>query len=447
MKTSNHATHCTLITASQKNTVGLLTLIALFLCSFAVSTSAQNPVVSKIVPEKSFTIAPNVQTPIVLKTKPDAACDLHAVGTSDSRSMRFYANGDGYVKIHANAREGMEGRVQLDCSSKGQIVRYPLHLLASLTPTAEMPVPRSRIPIPKGSKVRPALTEARAQSLTDDQLEKLGYPARPDVLGSPDMYATWLDRVSGPMTLLPTHLVSRSDIRSAPVAYTSSNWSGLEAHRKFKHTYSAVGGSWNVPVIVVASSDGNTDYSSFWVGLDGDGTNDLVQAGTEQDAQEIGGIVYANYFAWSELLPNQPTEQEVGSVNPGDEIEVEVWIGTGSGAPNPNGSLSSYRITNVTQGLEARFDIPLNGTFYHGTEAEWIMERPTVNGSLPELSAYLIANMANANALQVKGTKWVFCGTAANRNITMYNGKDVLSEAAWLGKGSNSIIFQWFNFK
>jgi hypothetical protein len=32
-----------------------------------------------------------------------------------------------------------------------------------------------------GSKVRPALTEAQAQSLTDAQLDKLGYPARPDV--------------------------------------------------------------------------------------------------------------------------------------------------------------------------------------------------------------------------------------------------------------------------
>jgi hypothetical protein len=51
------------------------------------------------------------------------------------------------------------------------------------------------------------------------------------VLTSPDQYAKWLDRVSKPMTVL-------------------------------------------------ASSDGNTDYSAFWVGLDGDGTKDLVQAGT-----------------------------------------------------------------------------------------------------------------------------------------------------------------------
>ena len=45
--------------------------------------------------------------------------------------MRSYANGDGYVKINATAREGMEARVQLDCSSNGKSISYPLHLIAS----------------------------------------------------------------------------------------------------------------------------------------------------------------------------------------------------------------------------------------------------------------------------------------------------------------------------
>jgi hypothetical protein len=55
--------------------------------------------------------------------------------------------------------------------------------------------------------------------------------------------------------------------------------------------------------------------------------------------------------------------------------------------------------------------------------------------------------MVYASALQVKGTKWVPCGTAANRNISMYNGKDELSEAFWLGKGSSDISFLWLNFQ
>ncbi len=438
---ANTINHSTLTTAPQKHASGLLTLAAVLLCS--LTALAQNV---KVAAEKGFTIAPNVQTPIVLKTMADAACDLHAVGTSDTRTMRFYANGEGYVKIHATAREGMEGRVQLDCSSNGKAVSYPLHLLASSSPTADMPAPQSDVPTPKGSKVRPGLTEAQAQSLTDDELANLGYTERPDVLSSPDQYAKWLDHVSRPMTVLPQHLVS-TNVTASPGSYTSSNWSGLEAHSTTKHKYSAVAGTWNVPAVVIGDPSGNPTYSAFWIGLDGDGTKDLVQAGTEQDAQEVIGILFTNYYAWSELLPNQPTEQGVFGVNAGDEIQVEVWIGTGSGAPNPNGGYGSFRIIDWTQSNESVFYVPLSGTIYNGREAEWIMERPTVGGSLPELSAYVLTTMVDASVLQVKGTKWVRCGTAANRNISMYNGSDLLSNAVWGGTGSQEIIFAWFNFQ
>jgi len=437
---ANTISHSTLTTAPQKHTSGLLTLAAVLLCS--LTASAQN---AELAAEKGFTIAPNVQTPIVLKTMADAACDLHAVGTSDTRTMRFYANGEGYVRVHATAREGMEGRVQLDCSSNGKAVNYPLHLLASSSLTADMPAPQSVVPTPKGSKVRPGLTEAQARSLTDDELANLGYTERPDVLSSPDEYAKWLDHVSRPMTVLPQHLVS-TNVTASPGSYTSSNWSGLEAHSTTKRKYSAVAATWNVPPIVLGDPSGNPTYSAFWIGLDGDGTKDLVQAGTEQDAQEFLGILFTNYYAWSELLPNQPTEQGVFGVNAGDEIQVEVWIGTGSGAPNPAGGYGSFRIIDWTQSNESLFYVPLAGTYYNGTEAEWIMERPTVGGSLPELSSYFPSTMVYATVLQVKGTKWIPCGTAANRNISMYKGKDELSEAFWLGTGSSEISFMWLNF-
>jgi hypothetical protein len=444
-RTANHSNesiaNSALTTAPRKSTTGLFSLAAVLLCG--ITASASNP---KVVAEQGFTIAPNAETAIVLKTQPGASCDLHATGTSDTRSMRFYANSDGYVNLRANAREGIEGRLQLDCSAKGNVVSYPLHLIASSTSTADMPAPHSQMPLPKGATVRPALTEAQAQSMTDAQLENLRYPARPDVLDSPDQYAKWLARVSRPMTMMPTHLVP-TNVTATPVAYTSSNWSGLEAHSKTTHQYSAVSALWDVPAIISASSDGAEDFSSFWIGLDGDGTKDLVQAGTEQDAQEFLGIVFTNYYAWSELLPNQPTENFVSDVNVGDEMTVEVWIGTGSGAPNANGNRGSFRITDVTQNEEWRFDTMLNGTKYNGTEAEWIMERPTVGGSLPELAAYLIANMVDASVLNAKTTKWVDSGTAANRNISMYNGKHELSEALWLGKGTTTITFFWLNYE
>ena len=77
-----------------------LALTALLLCGLAISTSAQEPGGYKSAAEKGFTVVPKVQTPIVLKTMPDAACDLHAEGASESsHKLRFYANGEGYVRI------------------------------------------------------------------------------------------------------------------------------------------------------------------------------------------------------------------------------------------------------------------------------------------------------------------------------------------------------------
>jgi len=432
----------TMSTAPRKYTNGLLSLAAVLLCGMTASASN-----AKVAAEQGFTIAPNVETGIVLKTAPDAACDLHATGAGDTRSMRFYANADGYVKLNASAREGMESRVQLDCSAKGKSVSYPLHLVASSTPTSDMPAPLRKIPTVKGSKVRPGLSEAQAQSMTDEQLEQAGYPARPNVVESPAEYERWVSRVAKPMTILPAHMVSRSDITATPKSYTSSNWSGLEGHTTTKHYYSAVTGTWGVPPILGASSDGSTDYSAFWVGLDGDGLNDLVQAGTEQDAVEWLGFLFTGYYAWSELLPNQPTEQELFDVDAGDEMEVEVWIGTGSGSPNPNGGYASYRVTDVTQSESTVFYVPLSGTVFNGKEAEWIMERPSLGGSLPELAEYLVANMEYTTALKVSTNKWVASGTTSNRNISMYKGKDELSEALWLGKGSQLITFFWLNFE
>jgi hypothetical protein len=424
-------------------------LTALVLCGLSVLGSAQNHAVSRVAREQGFTIPPNVQTPIVLKTRPDAACDLRAAGAVEpAHTLRLYSNADGYVRVLVSAKQENQPdtRVQLDCAASGKVITYPVYLRVSSFPSDDMPAPRAVMPAPKGSTIRPALSESQAQSMSDDDLARLAYPERPDALAEPDRYAKWMDRVSRPMTMLPAHLLSTS-VTATPANRTSSNWSGLEAHNKNTHHFSAVTADWVVPPIGLGSPDGNPDYSSFWVGLDGDGTKDLVQAGTEQDAQLIGGTLFTNYYAWSELLPNQPTENFVFSVNAGDKMEVEVWIGNGSGPPDPNGSLGSFRITDVTQGQEARFDTALDGTKYNGTEAEWIMERPRVGGSLPELAAYLIANMENAAALNAATVKWVKSGNAANRNISMWNGKDELSLAIWLGKGTDLIPFNFLNFQ
>jgi hypothetical protein len=460
MKPTNHNTQSSNDSTQPSHTsklsrLGLtLTLTATLLCGLAVSTSAQNSAVARIARERGFTIAPNVQTPIVLKTRPDAACDLHAEGVSDkAQTLRFYANGDGYLKIHASARqESQEASAQLDCTENGKVVRYPLHLRASSSPTDDMPAPRSVMPVPKGSRVLPALTEEEAQQLSDEELLGRGYLPRPDAVSSPDEYAVWLDRVSRPMALIPPHSVSRSDIsHSGNVqegAYTSANWSGYEAHGA-KRSYDGVQGEWNVPSIGLAEP-GYTTYSSMWVGLDGDGVSDLVQAGSEQDAIEIFGLVIASYSTWTELLPNQPTEQGTGlGVNSGDDILVSVYIGDSTGHRKPNGAYGWFSIWDFTSSQAVLISTALSGTYFRGSEAEWIMERPLVGGVYSELSAYVFAFMHNAGASTTKNT-YKHYDKIQNRQIAMYekdNPQPDNNRLSTVGPfGADQMEFQWFNF-
>jgi hypothetical protein len=155
-----------------------------------------------------------------------------------------------------------------------------------------------------------------------------------------------------------------------------NNWSGYVADGGGRN-YEAVHGEWYVPE-VVAYDPGNATSSAFWVGLDGYyGLNDLAQAGTEQDSyafpicaaysQEAFNCILwedmyvSAYSAWTELLPNQPTHQDVSlSPNPGDEMEVEVWIGANRGAANQNGKYANASIIDWTQNKEVVIGTPLN---------------------------------------------------------------------------------------
>ena len=454
--------------ASPKNAGGPLALTALLLCGLAIPTAAQTASISRVADEKGFTIAPNVHTAIVLKSTPDAACDLHAEGVSDrAQTLRFYANGDGYLKIHANPKQASdEIRLQLDCTENGAVVRYPLHLRASFSPTEDMPAPESVMPTPKGSKILPGLTTAEARQLSDDELINRGYSMRPDAATSPDQYARWLEGVSRPMTLVPSHSVSRSDIghrtqQGIQAGISDSyNWSGYVANHS-KRSYSAVSGYWNVPEVMYAEANHNTS-SAFWIGLDGYGLSDLEQAGTEQDSIDFEPFGYfASYSAWTELLPNQLTEQDVSlSPNPGDRMSVEVWISTGSGAPNAKGGYAAFRLVDVTQNQgTGSIYTSLDGTYYNGSEAEWIMERPCLasNGEnctqFAELSDYDNAQMLGAVALTTGGS-WKNYSAIQNTQLWMYNEYKNGDDNDWLSEAfsdiyantSTDIYFQWIDF-
>ena len=100
---------------------------------------------------------------------------------------------------------------------------------------------------------------------------------------------------------------------------SSANWSGYAATGG---GFTSVAAGWTEPGVTCRSQ--NT-YSSFWIGLDGDGSSSVEQIGTEADCS--GGRPV--YSAWYEMYPKAPVAVP-GPVSPGDAIHATVVYG-GSG--------------------------------------------------------------------------------------------------------------------
>lgn len=98
-----------------------------------------------------------------------------------------------------------------------------------------------------------------------------------------------------------------------PADEESSNWSGYEETGPGAH-FTEVAASWAVPQLEANI----TGFSSTWVGVDGTGTPDLIQAGTEQDWTTSGPV----YYAWYELLPGSAVD--LGDVHPGDKVTASI---------------------------------------------------------------------------------------------------------------------------
>ena len=82
---------------------------------------------------------------------------------------------------------------------------------------------------------------------------------------------------------------------------------------------------------------------------------------------------------------------------------MKVFVANAGQMPSLTGVFGVSLIMNLTTSMYTYNYTPRGTTNVGGSEAEWIMERPTVNGSLGELANYNSARMSNAYARQVAG--------------------------------------------
>ncbi len=152
----------------------------------------------------------------------------------------------------------------------------------------------------------------------------------------------------------------------------STNWSGYAITGR---TYTTVTGHWVVPQVQTPAKRlrKKSAFSSSWVGIDGYGNSDLIQAGTEQDW--IGGRDRAPFYqAWWEILPYAETPIPSLPVNPGDAMVVTITKGT------PKWTIT---VTDTTTGQSFSTQQPYSGP---GASAEWIQEAPTIGNHVATLA-------------------------------------------------------------
>jgi hypothetical protein len=238
-----------------------------------------------------------------------------------------------------------------------------------------------------------------ALTASDEQLSTFGFPPRPDRAASPKHYASWTKAmVASRKRIVPTLEQTsifhgparlREGVESTEVtALESYNWSGyvnLNGATRFgSSSFSGIAAEVVVPTALEAfgTCSSSADYASSWVGIDGVDADDVLQAGIEFDAVCLDGVTATLYSPWIEWYPSSEIRISNLPISPGDDYYVQVW----------NTSATQGYVYLVNENANEAVTIcftPPSGTKLVGNSAEWITERPDVNGAPATLTNYV----------------------------------------------------------
>jgi Peptidase A4 family len=206
--------------------------------------------------------------------------------------------------------------------------------------------------------------------------------------------------------------------RGRPTNAQSTNWSGYAAHGK---TYKKISASWVEPTGHCGSS---RTWSSFWVGLDGFGSNTVEQTGSEVDC--VSG--HAKYYSWYEMYPAFPVNFS-NPVSPGDHFTGSVTF-TGSGH-------FTLVLKDTTKGWSHTIKKTLAGA--KRASAEVIAEAPSSTSGVLPLTNF--GTMQFTNSL-VDGTA---IGPAGGVKITMVNGSGRAKDSVSALTNGKNFSVKWLH--
>ena len=286
---------------------------------------------------------------------------------------------------------------------------------------------------------------------SDEDLAYHGFPPRPNQVEQPKAYATWVKAMNHSKTRMvpsleqtgifhgpakvqkaanPTAVESNAGRMPAPSnTLYSSNWSGYVdfsgASSYGSASYYYIVNDMIVPVAEQAfgACTGGWDWGSEWNGIDGWGSGDVLQAGVEFDAYCSGSTRSSYYSAWYEWYPYGEVRISSLPVAPGDEVFVEVWH---TSSTQGYAYLVNYTTNqSVEVGFTAYPGYPLVGN-----SAEWVVERPTVGGSVATLTNYTAIPFFDAYAYT---EAYSFYDIANGNPVDMESGSTVISYPEYTG--------------
>ena len=259
-----------------------------------------------------------------------------------------------------------------------------------------------------------------------EELDTYGIPRWPDPVNEPDAFARWTRAFPKGFKLIKPELRRNPDRRHGPVllasaaAGTTNIWSGAVVTPPTGKTFASVEASWTV--VPVWAEDAGTYYMSSWIGIDGYGGVDVLQAGIEHDVTEPGAKT--NYYLWYEWFPDVEIQIQNLKVKPGDEIHCTV---TSKSTTSANVIIG----TNLL-GVSIDFQAPA-GTTLQGNCAEWIVERPTVNNSVTTLPHYHTVWFGSTYAYD--GSSILYDLSSNLTLVSMVDGAQTVSVPAEMDRG------------
>jgi peptidoglycan hydrolase-like protein with peptidoglycan-binding domain len=302
---------------------------------------------------------------------------------------------------------------------------------ASMAAADQHPEGPTVLTLADGTQVRTFRPPPGFDPLTadDTQLQRFGFPPRPAEGVHLQRYQHVINRLQGKLNYIVPTLRLNTDRHHGPrqrpqgaaaATETSNNWSGGVVFAPAGQSFSWIQGDWVIPN-VDAPTENQWYYSANWIGIDGDGSGDVCQAGIECEAYRSGTSVTRNIYPWWEWFPQSEVQITNFPVNAGDMVTALLCAGPGAGATN-----ATIYLTNRTTGdtTSVGFTAP-QGTALVGNCAEWVVEAPTVSGQQSAMADYGEVFFSVCEAFLgtiASGGTTVDGGTGDNINMTDSQG-------------------------